>query len=97
MRGLWNAKHWALIGNALQLPNGRAIALDAIRQWQADRLTGRADLSGQWPGWRIRQQFLIAPGGSMRHGRISEGYLRHLIQAADWERLEASRRQLTLF
>lgn len=33
----------------------------------------------------------------MRRGRISENYLRHLVQIADWERIETSRRQLDLF
>lgn len=97
MQGIWNESHWAIDGDSLLLPTGRRIALKQIRQWQEDRITGRVDLSGQWPGWRIRQQFLIAPGGSMRRGRISENYLRHVVQLADWERLETSRRQLALF
>jgi hypothetical protein len=97
MRGIWKASNWAIVGDVLALPTGRRIPLKQIRQWQEDHITGRADLSGQWPGWRIRQQFLIALGGSMRRGRVSENYLRHVMQFADWERMETSRRQLALF
>lgn len=97
MHGFWKASSWQLDGDVLMLPNGRRIPLTHIRQWQDDRLTGRADLTGKWPGWRIRQQFLIAPGGSMRRGRVSEEHLRHIVQVADWDRIDASRRQLTLF
>lgn len=97
MQGFWKETHWRIEGDALELPNGRRIPLKHIRQWQEDRVTGRADLTGKWPGWRIRQQFLIAPGGSMRRGMISEHYLRHIVQTEDWNRLDVSRRQLPLF
>ena len=97
MNGLWKESNWAIDGNDLTLPTGRRIALKHIRQWQTDTIEGRLDLHGKWPGWRIRQQFLIAPGGSIRRGRISETYLRHLMQIADWERIETSKRQLALF
>lgn len=97
MQGLWKESNWAIDGNDLALPTGRRIALKQIRQWQDDTIEGRLDLRGKWPGWRIRQQFLIAPGGSMRRGRISENYLRHLVQVVDWDRAEISRRQLSLF
>jgi len=55
------------------------------------------DLSGKWPGWKVRQQYLIAPGGSMRQGRIPEHVMRHLVQVHDTERVDLSRRQLVLF
>jgi hypothetical protein len=58
---------------------------------------GRHDLSGKWPGWRVRQQWLIAPGGSIRRGRIAEHVLRHVMQMSEIEQKELSRRQLALF
>ena len=58
---------------------------------------GNVDLSGKWPGWKVRQQYLIAPGGSMRQGRIPEHVMRHLVQVHDMERVDLSRRQLVLF
>lgn len=97
MRGLWSETNWRLDDDALVLPNGHRITLKHILQWRADLIEGRFDLTGKWPGWRIRQQFLIAPGGSMKRGRIPEWYLRHLVQQYDADRLDHSRRQLPLF
>ncbi|TAL72899.1 MAG: hypothetical protein EPN56_14190 [Rhodanobacter sp.] len=82
---------------ALWMPNGRQLKLAHIRQWQEDLYQGAADLTRQWNGWRVRQQFLIAPGGSMQRGRISQHYLQHVIQAAEWQRRDTARRQLSLF
>jgi hypothetical protein len=63
-------------------------------------LIGRYDLTGKWPGWpgrRVWQQYLIAPGGTMRHGCIAEHVMRHIVQTWDWEWREISRKQLALF
>lgn len=97
MRGLWSETNWRLDNDALVLPNGRRLSLASIRQWQEDLYAGAADLTRHWSGWRVRQQFLIPPGGSMRQGYLSEHYLRHLAQTADWHRKERQRRQLALF
>lgn len=97
MRGLWSESNWRLDHDALILPNQQRIALALIRDWREQQVTGNVDLAGQWRGWRVRQQWLIPPGGSMRRFRISERYARHLAQAEDWERTDISRRQLALF
>jgi hypothetical protein len=97
MRGLWSETNWRLDHDALVLPTGRRIRLKDILQWQADRVNGRHDFTGKWPGWRVRQQWLIAPGGTIRRGRIAEHVLRHIVQMNEWELAEISRRQLPLF
>lgn len=97
MQGFWSPKNWRLDDDALLLPSGQRIALNQIRQWQADRLAGHYDLTGKWPGWRVRQQWLIAPGGTIKRGRISEHVLRHVMRMSDLEQQEISRRQLALF
>ncbi|MGC1548994.1 MAG: hypothetical protein WA777_10735 [Rhodanobacter sp.] len=97
MQGFWSDKNWRLDGAALVLPNGQRIGLKEIVQWRSDLMVGQFDLTGRWPGWRVRQHWLIAPGGSMRRGRISEHHLRHLMQMHDWDLKDASRRQLVLF
>lgn len=97
MRGFWNEKNWRLDGPDLVMPSGKRLALRHVLKWQDDRLTGRLDLTGKWPGWRVRQQWLIAPGGSLRHGRIAERTLRHVIQTNGWHELDVSKRQLNLF
>jgi hypothetical protein len=66
------------------LPNGRRIWLKDVLQWQADRVDGRHDFTGKWPGWRVRQQWLIAPGGAIRRGRISEHVRHHVMQMNEW-------------
>ena len=97
MRGIWSEKNWRLDHDALILPNGRRLTLAGIRQWQEDLYDGAANLTRHWNGWRVRQQFLIAPGGSMHRGYLSERYLRHIVQTAEWQRKELQRRQLALF
>jgi hypothetical protein len=97
MRGFWSETNWRLDDDALLMPNGQRIALKHILQWRADQVEGRHDLSGKWPGWRVRQQWLIAPGGSIRRGRIAEHVLRHVMQMSEIEQKELSRRQLALF
>jgi hypothetical protein len=97
MRGLWNEANWRLDGDALLMPNGWRIPLQDIRQWRADTLEGRHDLTGCWSGWRIRQQWLIPPGCSPRRGAIAEHCVRHLAMVNDWARLDLQRRQLRLF
>jgi len=97
MRGFWSETNWRLEHDALLMPNGQRLLLKHIMQWRADHLMGNVDLSGKWPGWKVRQQYLIAPGGSMRQGRIPEHVMRHLVQVHDTERVDLSRRQLVLF
>jgi hypothetical protein len=97
MRGFWSESNWRLDGDALLMPNGQRITLKHILQWRADQVEGRHDLSGQWSGWRIRQQWLIAPGGTIRQGRIPEHVMRQVVRTWDWERKVHSRRQLPLF
>lgn len=97
MRGLWSEKNWRLDGDALVLPNGRRLKLASVLQWQSDLLMGRFDLTGQWAGWRIRQQWLIPPGGTIRTWRLSEHYARHAARTEQWHRQDVSRRQLALF
>lgn len=97
MRGFWSESNWRLDGAELVIPNGQRIALKQILQQRADLIEGRADLPAKWSGWRVRQQWLIAPGGTLRRGRIAEHAMRHIVQSWDWERNEASRRQLDLF
>lgn len=44
-------------------PSGQKMALlDMVRRMQDD-IEGRHDLTGQWAGWSIRQQYLRGPGG----------------------------------
>jgi hypothetical protein len=97
MRGLWSEKNWRLDDDALILPNGWRVSLATIRQWRSDLIEGRFDLSGQWNGWRIRQQWLIPPGGTIRTWRISEHYARHAARMETLHAKEVSRRQLALF
>ena len=97
MRGRWNEANWHLDADALVMPNGHRVPLKDILQWQLDKVDGRHDFTGQWPGWRVRQQWLIAPGGTIRRGRIAEHVLRHVMQMSEWEQAEMSRRQLRLF
>ena len=97
MRGFWGKEHWALDGDALRMPNGQRITLKAILQWQHDQTIGNIDLSGKWPGWRVRQQWLIAPGGTMRRGKIANHVLRQLMTFSEWDHSDVSRRQLSLF
>lgn len=97
MRGFWSEKNWRLDGDALLMPNGQALKLKQIVQWRADCIDGRHDLSGKWPGWRVRQQWLIAPGGTIRQGRIAQHVLQQLMRMNEWDEKEISRRQLALF
>lgn len=97
MRGFWSETNWRLEGADLIMPSGQRIALKHVRQWQNDRLIGCYDLTGKWPGWRVRQQWLIAPGGTLRRGRIAERTLRHVVQTMAWAEQDVSRRQLALF
>lgn len=97
MRGFWSETNWRLDHDALLMPNGQRIPLKHILQWRVDQIEGRHDLSGKWPGWRVRQQWLIAPGGTIRHGRIAQHVLQHLMQTAARHEQEISRRQLALF
>ena len=97
MRGLWSETNWRLDGDALLLPNGRRLTLASIRQWQENLYLGTFDLTRHWTGWRIRNHYLIAPGGTMRQGYLAEHYLRHLIQTATWSRQDISRRQLAFW
>jgi hypothetical protein len=97
MQGFWSARNWRLDNDALLLPSGQRIALKRIRQWQADLVAGNADLTGKWAGWRVRQQWLILPGGSTRRGRIAQHVLGHDIRRQEWAAQETSRRQLDLF
>lgn len=97
MRGLWHESNWRLDQEALVLPNGQRLALSSIRDWQGRLLVGEFDLTGKWSGWRVRQQFLIPPGGTMRRGRIAERTLRHLAQTQAWSEQDVGRRQLRLF
>lgn len=97
MRGFWSVKNWRLDDDALQMPNGQRLPLKHILQWRADLIEGSADLTGKWSGWRVRQQWLIPPGGTIRRGRIAQRVLAHDIQQLEWAAQEISRRQLTLF
>jgi hypothetical protein len=97
MQGFWSEKNWRLDGDALLLPNGWRIPLKHVLQWRKDLIEGNADLRGKWSGWRVRQQWLIAPGGSMRQHCIAEHVMRYRVSRWDWERKETSRRQLPLF
>ncbi|HEV7121835.1 MAG TPA: hypothetical protein VGN24_00220 [Rhodanobacter sp.] len=97
MHGFWSEKNWRLDHDALTLPSGQRITLQTIRQWQADRVAGQYDLTGKWPGWRVRQQWLIAPGGTIKRGRIAQRVLRQLMQFSDQDQRDISRRQLPLF
>ena len=97
MRGFWSETNWRLDRDALMLPNGQRITLASIRDWQGRLMVGEFDLTGKWAGWRVRQQWLIPPGGTMRRGCIAQHTLARTIQTADWGRLETSRRQLALF
>ncbi len=54
-------KNWRLDDDALLMPNGQRIAVRQILQWKADQLNGHHGLTRKWPGWRVRQQWLIAP------------------------------------
>lgn len=97
MRGFWTEKNWTLDHDALVLPNGQRLTLASIRDWRARLLVGEHDLTAKWSGWRVRQQWLIPPGGTMRRGRISERRLRHIVDAEEWNAQDVSRRQLALF
>jgi hypothetical protein len=97
MRGQWSEKNWRLDGDALVLPNGWRIALADIRQWRSDLIQGCTNLTGQWAGWKVRQQWLIPPGGGIRTWRLSEHYVRHAARTEIWHRQDISRRQLALF
>ena len=93
-----NAGQWSC-GSSMRLlmPNGQRISLKHILQWRADLIEGRFDLTGKWSGWRVRQQWLIPPGGTMRQNRIAQHVLDHHIRSWEWERKEVSRLQLSLF
>ena len=97
MRGFWSESNWRLDRDALVMPNGCRLALKHILQWRTDLIEGRFDLTGKWSGWRIRQQWLIPPGGSFRQHRIAQHVLEHEIGELDWSRKEISRKQLDLF
>ncbi|OOG55759.1 hypothetical protein B0E47_07730 [Rhodanobacter sp. B05] len=97
MHGFWSETNWRLDGDALLMPNGWRLPLRDVLQWRDDLMQGRHDLGGRWSGWRVRQQWLIAPGGSVRQHRIAEHVMRQHIRTADWDRQELGRRQLTLF
>jgi hypothetical protein len=97
MRGFWSEKNWRLDDDALLMPNGQRVQLKAVLQWRADLIDGRFDLTGKWSGWRVRQQWLIPPGGSIRQNRIAQRMLEHDIRTWDWDRKEISRLQLSLF
>jgi len=97
MRGFWSVKNWRLDDDALLLPNGLRLPLTDIREWREDLYTGNANLTGKWSGWRVRQQWLIPPGGSIRQNRIAQHVLAHDIRQLDWTRKETSRLQLSLF
>lgn len=97
MSGFWSKSNWRLDGDALLLPNGQRLHLKHIRQWQQDLIDGNADLTGKWSGWRIRQQWLIPPGGTLRRGRIAQRVLAQDIRRLEWSAQEISRRQLSLF
>jgi hypothetical protein len=97
MRGFWSETNWRLDGDALLMPNGQRLKLASILQRQTDLLEGRFDLTGKWSGWRVRQQWLIPPNGTIRRGRLAQHVLRHLAQTSEWERRDADRQQLALF
>lgn len=97
MRGFWNEKNWRLDTDALLMPNGQRLPLKNILQWRVDLIEGRCDLPGKWSGWRVRQQWLIPPGGSIRQHRIAQHVLEHEIREFDWTRKEIGRLQLCLF
>ncbi|KZC29273.1 hypothetical protein RhoFW510R10_06170 [Rhodanobacter sp. FW510-R10] len=79
------------------MPNGHRLPLRHIVQWRQDLIEGSADLTGKWSGWRVRQQWLIPPGGTVKRGRIAQHVLAHEIQTHGWAAQEVSRRQLVLF
>jgi hypothetical protein len=79
------------------MPNGHRLTLRHILQWRADLIDGRFDLTGKWAGWRVRQQWLIPPGGSVRQYRIAQHVLAYEIRDRDWQRKELNRKQLSLF
>jgi len=97
MRGFWSVKNWRLDDDALLMPNGQRLPLKHILQWRADLMAGNVDLTGKWSGWRVRQQWLIPPGGTMNRGRIAQHVLAHDIRMHEWSSQEISRRQLALF
>ena len=87
---------WRIEGKALITPFGQRIALHDVLQWRANLLQGNADLTGKWSGWRVSQQWLIPPGGSIRSYRIAQHVLAHEIKKFNTQRIELSRRQLAL-
>jgi hypothetical protein len=97
MRGFWAEANWKIDGTDLVLPNGRRIALKEVLQWQADKTMGNLDLLGKWAGWKVRQQWLIVPGGSPRRGRIAQHSMKHIIRMHEWELGEVGRLQMKLF
>jgi hypothetical protein len=95
--GFWHASRWRIDGTHLVMPNGWHIPLVDILRWREDLITGNADLTHHWSGWRVRQQWLIAPGGNLRHHRIAEHVMLRHISEWDWTCKEIGRRQLELF
>jgi len=81
----------------LRTPHGRVLSIHDIATMLADQRDCRLDLDGKWSGWRLRQQWLIVPGGTMKRGRIAQHVLRHLTQMSEWEQQDLGRRQLALF
>ncbi len=94
MRGFWDERNWRLDGRHIVMPNGWRIALYDIRQWRADMVEGHADLPGRWAGWRIRQNFLLPPGATIRTVRITPQRIQASLQ---WTAADTDRRQLALF
>lgn len=54
----------------LSAPSGLTISVAEIAHWVQDRVHGRADLTGQWAGWKIRGSILTGPSGQ-RHSLAS--------------------------
>jgi hypothetical protein len=47
----------------LTAPSGYSVTVREIAEWLQDRVHGRADLTGEWQGWKVRGKSLIPPRG----------------------------------
>jgi hypothetical protein len=56
-------KEWQFEKDRLIAPNGWEFLLRELLVTRSDQISGRIDLrTTEWSGWRIRQQYLVAPG-----------------------------------
>ena len=62
----------------LTAPSGYSVTVEEIATQLQDKVHGRADLTGQWIGWRIRGGMLIGPKGQ----RLSLDWVKHQTEKA---------------